>query len=123
MRGGYTLYSMHGKQLVTTKMVKDIGVLVCRNLKPGKQCAKAARTAHGVLTQVLRALRCRDRTVLPMIFAQYVRPHLPFAIQAWAPWQQGDINLIEDVQRRMVRQVTGLYRDRPTRKGWASSIW
>ena len=38
---------MHGKQLVTTKMVKDIGVLVCRNLKPGKQCAKAARLPRG----------------------------------------------------------------------------
>ena len=99
---------MNGKQLVTTEMEKDIGVLVCGNLKPGKQCEKAARTAQGVLSQILRALSYRDRTVLPKIYAQYVRPHLEFAIQAWAPWQRGDIELLEDVQRRMVRQVTGL---------------
>ena len=102
------IYSMNGTQLITTEMEKDIGVLVCENLKPSKQCEKAARTAQGVLTQVLRTLSYRDRTVLPKIYVQYVRPHLEFAIQAWAPWQQGDINLIEDVQRRMVRQVTGL---------------
>ena len=107
------IYSMNGTQLITTEMEKDIGVLVCENLKPSKQCEKAARTAQGVLTQVLRTLSYRDRTVLPKIYVQYVRPHLEFAIQAWAPWQQGDINLIEDVQRRMVRQVTGL-------QGWTN---
>ena len=116
------IYSMNGTQLITTEMEKDIGVLVCENLKPSKQCEKAARTAQGVLTQVLRTLSYRDRTVLPKIYVQYVRPHLEFAIQAWAPWQQGDINLIEDVQRRMVRQVTA-YRDGPTRRDWMSSGW
>ena len=101
-------YVMHGKQLETSEMEKDIGVLVSDSLKPGMQCEKAARTAQGVLTQVLRALSYRDRTVLPKIFVQYVRPHLEFAIQAWAPWQRGDIELLESVQKRMVRQVTGL---------------
>ena len=101
-------YTMNGRQLETTEMEKDIGVLVCANLKPGRQCEKAARTANGVLTQVLRALSYRDKTVLPKIYAQYVRPHLEFAVQAWAPWQRGDIELLENVQRRMVRQVTGL---------------
>ena len=101
-------YSMNGRKLETTDMEKDIGVLICDNLKPSKQCEKAARTAQGVLSQVLRALSYRDRTVLPKIYAQYVRPHLEFAIQAWAPWQRGDIELLENVQRRMIRQVTGL---------------
>ena len=73
------------KQLVTTEMEKDIGVLVWENLKPSKQYDKAARTAQGVLRQALRALSYRDQTVLPKIYAQYVRPHLEFAIQAWAP--------------------------------------
>ena len=30
-------------------------------------------------------------------------PHLDFAIQTRATWQQGDISLIEDVQRRQGR--------------------
>ena len=59
------LYSMICKQLVTTEMEKDIGVLVWENLKPSKQYDKAARTAQGVLRQALRALSYRDQTVLP----------------------------------------------------------
>ena len=66
-------------------MEKDIGVLVWENLKSSKKYDKAARTAQEVLRQALRALSYRDQTVLPKIYAQYVRPHLEFAIQAWAP--------------------------------------
>ena len=83
-------YVMHGKQLETSEMEKDIGVLVSDSLKPGMQCEKAARTAQGVLTQVLRALSYRDRTVLPKIFVQYVCPHLEFAIQAWAEKEKSE---------------------------------
>ena len=47
---------------------------------------------------------------------QYVRPHLEYAIVAWCPWQQGDINLLENVQRKAVRMISGLnshtYEDR-----------
>ena len=93
-------YVMHGKQLETSEMEKDIGVLASDSLKPGMRCEKAARTAQGVLTQVLRALSYRDRTVLPKILVQYVRPHLEFAVQAWAPWQRGDIELLENACRR-----------------------
>ena len=64
--------------------------------------------SSAVLTQVLRAFTYRDRTVLPRIYAQYIRPHLEFAVQAWAPWQRVDIDRSENVQKRMVRQVTGL---------------
>ena len=103
-----TAYTMNGDLLEETEVEKDIGVLISRNLKPGKQCEKAARTASAVLTQVLRAFTYRDRTVLPRIYAQYIRPHLEFAVQAWAPWKRVDIDRLENVQKRMVRQVTGL---------------
>ena len=46
--------------------------------------------------------------VLPKIFKQYVRPHVEFAVQAWSPWQAGDIEMLEAVQKKMVKQVSGL---------------
>ena len=27
----------------------------------------------------------------------YVRPHLEFAVQAWSPWQRGEVDLLEAV--------------------------
>ena len=101
-------YTMNGIQLEVSEKEKDIGVIISENLKPTTHCEKAARTAMAVLHQILRAFSYRDRTVLPRIYAQYVRPHLEFAVQAWAPWQRGEIELLENVQRKMVREVVGL---------------
>ena len=39
----------------------------------------------------------------------YVRPHLEFASPAWSPWLESDINVLENVQKRFVRMVSGLH--------------
>ena len=39
----------------------------------------------------------------------YVRPHLEFAAPAWSPWLESDINVLENVQKRFVRMVSGLH--------------
>ena len=101
-------YTMNGNTLDSTDKEKDIGVIICNNLKPAAHCEKVARTATGVLHQILRSFSFRDRSILPRIYQQYVRPHLEFAVPAWSPWQRGDIDLIENVQKKMVREVTGL---------------
>ena len=50
------------------------------------------------------------------LYKTYVRPHLEFAGQARAPWTAADKDLLENVQRRAVRMVSGLksanYEDR-----------
>ena len=38
----------------------------------------------------------------------YVRPHLEYAMAAWSPWNQGDKEVLESVQRRAVMMVTNL---------------
>ena len=85
-------------------------------MKPSAQCAVAARTAQGVLGQITRAFHYRDRHVFMRLYKQYVRPHLEFSTQAWAPWTKADKACLEKVQQRAVRQVSGLastsYEDR-----------
>ena len=39
---------------------------------------------------------------------QYVRPHLEFAGQEWAPWTVADKEVLENVQKRAIRMVSGL---------------
>ena len=50
------------------------------------------------------------------LYVSLVRPHLEYAVQAWNPYLQGDIDKIERVQRRATRIPTGFekfeYEDR-----------
>jgi len=101
-------YVMGGHVLEETSEERDIGVTMSANLKPAAQCVKAARTASVVLGQIARAFHYRDKTTFMRLFKQYVRPHLEFASQAWSPWLQKDIEVLEKVQQRAVRMVGGL---------------
>lgn len=101
-------YNMNGTQLVPTEQEKDLGVIMNRKLKPGAQCAKAARTAQTVLSQITRAFHFRDKTTFLQLYKTYVRPHLEFSAQAWSPWQEGDKEVLEKIQRRAINQISGL---------------
>ena len=99
---------MCNKQLETTEEERDIGVIMSNKLKPGPQCAKAARTAQAVLGQIGQAFHFKDIHVFVRLYKQYVRPHLEFAGQAWSPWTAADKAVLENVQKRAVRMVSGL---------------
>lgn len=101
-------YTMAGEILQETNEEKDIGVYITQKLKPGAQCAAAARTAQAVLGQISRAFHYRDRHVFGRLYKQYVRPHLEFCTQAWSPWYEEDKALLEKVQQRAIRMVSGL---------------
>ena len=109
-------YKMSGLQLSETEAEKDIGVMVQSNLKPSRQCSTAAARATSVLSQISRAFHYRDRRTFVQLYKQYVRPHLEFAVPAWSPWAVGDREVLEKVQERAIRMVSGLkgktYQDR-----------
>ena len=42
------------------------------------------------------------------LYTTFVRPHLEYCAQAWSPWNLGDKDVIEGVQRRAVGMVTNL---------------
>jgi len=101
-------YTMNGRKLQETTEEKDIGVKINSNLKPATQCAAAAKTAMGVLSQITRAFHYRDRHVFMGLYKQYVRPHLEFSTPAWNPHTEGDKKVLEKVQQRAVKMVSGL---------------
>jgi hypothetical protein len=101
-------YTMGGEVLEVTEEERDIGVNMTSSLKPSQQCRKAARTAQTVLSQLARAFHFRDRHVFLRLYIQYVRPHLEYAVAAWAPWYESDKECLEKVQRRAVKMISGL---------------
>jgi hypothetical protein len=109
-------YTMSGSRLETTVVERDIGVKVQQSLRPSVQCTDASRRANVVLGQITRSFHFRDKVTFVKLYKQYVRPHLEFAVPAWSPWTQGDIEKLEKIQRRAVRMISGLqgtsYEDR-----------
>ncbi len=101
-------FVMGGQKLATTAEERDKGVAIIENLKPAAQCAKATKTAQTVLGQICRASHYRDRHIFFRLYKQYVRLHLEFSTQARSPWTEADKEILERVQKRAVKMVTGL---------------
>ena len=81
-------YTLGNEELASVEEERDLGVIIEDSLKTGSQCERAARSANGVLSQILRAFSYRDKITLPAIFKMYVRPYLEFATPAWNPYRQ-----------------------------------
>ena len=105
-----------GSLLESVNEEKDVGVWISSTLKPSFNCQKAANKANSVLGQMARAVSYRDRITWVKLYKQYVRPHLEYCAQAWSPWLEQDKKLLEKVQERAIRMVSGLnsrvYKDR-----------
>ena len=77
---------MGGIELQAVDEEKDIGVLVHKSLKPGRNCEKAANMAGAVLKQLTKNFYFGIGTSSKILYMRYVRPHLEFASRAWSQW-------------------------------------
>jgi hypothetical protein len=106
----YIRYQYHIGEipLGITAEEKDLGVLVTEDLKPTKQCVKAATKATNSLRLVKRAFTHIDAQSFGMLYKAYVRPQLEYCVQAWSPYYVKDIDCLEKVQRRATKMVPEL---------------
>ena len=101
-------YKLNGVSLDKSDSEKDIGVIVHTSLKPTDQCNRAAWTANTVLGQMTRAVQYRDIKTWTRLYTTYVRPYLEYSTTAWNPWNKKDIETLEKVQERALRQITSI---------------
>ena len=101
-------YTMNGIPLTEVQEEKDIGVIIHKSLKPSRHCAEMARKANTVLSQISRSFHFRDKKVFIQLYKQHVRSLLEFSSTSWSPWTAADIEIIEKVQKRAVRMISGL---------------
>ena len=100
---------------------RDLGVMVTDNLKPSAQCVKAAGKARAVLGLVKRNFRKLDESDFLILYKTYIRPHMEYCVQAWSPYLQKDIQILEKIQRAATKIVPHLktrsYEDRLSQLG------
>ena len=101
-------YSMKNSILAKVDHEKDLGVQISSNLKPSQHCREIARKAKGILKQITKAFHFRDRFIFLNLYKRYVRVHLEYSSPSWCPWQTGDIEELEQVQKKAVGMISGL---------------
>ena len=67
-----------------------------------------ASKANKVLGMLVKNFTCRDVDLWKQLYISLVRPHLEFASSVWNPYRQGDISILEKVQRRASKIPTRL---------------
>ena len=102
------VYSINDVVLKEAATETDLGVIVQSNLKVSEQCAKVVKAANRTLGMIKRCFSSRDRVIIVPLFKSLVRPQLEYCVQAWRPNLAKDIILLEKVQQRALRMITGL---------------
>ena len=106
----YHLYDDSGKEVKLQKSEgeKDIGVLVDEQLSFSKHIQQQVNKANSIMGLIRRTYTYIDETSFRYLFQALVRPHLEYAAPVWSPYKAGDIESIENVQRRATKQIPGL---------------
>ena len=81
-------------------------VWMTQTLKPTKQCETAALQANLILRNMAKSFHYRRTDVLVPLYKTFVRPKLEYAVAAWSPWTEHDIEVLESVQKRFIRLLS-----------------
>ena len=86
------------------------------NLKPSSQCAAAVNKTMSALRWFKSSFHYLDIESFRVLYKTYIRPNLEFVIQAWSPYLDKDIKIMEKIQRQATKMVPALrhlqYEDR-----------
>ena len=95
-------------EIEKSTLEKDLGVFISSDLKWAKQVKYAAGKANSMLSLLNNTFKYKDKALMKTLYCTYVRPNLEFAIQAWNPYYNKDINELEKVQRRATKLIPEL---------------
>ena len=102
------VYTMGGTDLTETTEEKDLGVLVDDKLDFGGHIKTIVKKANQRLGLIKKGFDCLDKEMFMNLYPVLVRPLLEYCVQIWLPNKQGDIKLLEGVQRRATKIVPTL---------------
>ena len=101
-------YQLDGNIIPSVTTERDLGVIVSRDLKTGPDTARRVSAATRLLGAIRRSFARMTPDIFRILFISHVRPILEFGLPATFPLTKGESDLIERVQRRGSKSVSGL---------------
>ena len=101
-------YEMGGTILCKTVKENDLRVTINANMKVSEQCRIAVSKGNQILGMIRRNITYKEKGLIVPLYKAIVRPHLEYCIQAWRSYLRKDIDMLEKVQRRTTKLITGL---------------
>ena len=104
------MYRLNNSFLEETTEEKDLGVYVTPDMKPSVHVAKVAAKANSALGRIKHTFTYMNKDMFLGLYPSLVRSHMEYAVQAWSPHYQKEIDLLEKVQQRATKIIPE-YRD------------
>ena len=105
---GISPYKILDNHINFVESHSDLGVLIDRNLKFHIHIRKKVGMVGGLTTNLLSCTLSRDADFLMNIYKSHIRPVLDYASPLWNMQYIGDTKLLERIQRRWTKAVSGL---------------
>jgi hypothetical protein len=101
-------YYLGGTKVRKLEEERDLGVIIHKSLKSTKQCIKAYNSANSTLGMIKRSFVNSDQETILQLYKSVIRPKLEYCVQAWRPYLQKDIDLLEKIQHRATKMISAL---------------
>ena len=102
-------YNIAGHTLESVNHSPYLGVEFQSSMKFDLHINKKVNKANQVLGFLRRNLRMCPKKIKESAYQTLVRPHLEYASSAWDPYTDKNIKMIERIQKKAARFVTGNY--------------
>ena len=86
-------------------MREALGLTISADMKASEHCRIAAAKGNKILRFIRRNILYKEKELIIPLYKTIVRPHLEYCIQAWRPYRNKDIDILERVQRRVTKMV------------------
>ena len=101
-------YLLYDAPINTVPSHNDLGVIVDSKLRFHPHITNTVQKAGGIATNLLKSTICRTPSFMIPLLTSDIRPIIDFASCVWNTGFIGDLALLESVQRRWTKQISGM---------------
>ena len=105
--GPCSSYTVKGKPVSFSSAAVDLGITVDTSLRFHHHIQNLVSKAAGLAHSFIKSTLCRSPSFMTKLFITHIRPLLEFASPVWNTGYITDLTLLESVQRRWTKLITG----------------